>query len=54
MSGPITRQYGVPNWDEIFGKNDEPETNPERQTEPKADERSDGSAPPEPLKSADQ
>ena len=20
MSGPITRQYGVPNWDEIFGK----------------------------------
>ena len=23
MSGPIVRQYGVPNWDEIFGKKDE-------------------------------
>lgn len=21
MSGPIVRSYGVPNWDEIFGKN---------------------------------
>lgn len=27
MSGPITRQYGVPNWDEIFGKKDESEAN---------------------------
>jgi len=23
MSGPITRQYGVPNWDDIFGKKEE-------------------------------
>jgi hypothetical protein len=23
-SGPITRQYGVPNWDDIFGKKEEP------------------------------
>ena len=28
MSGPITRQYGVPNWDEIFGKKDEQAANP--------------------------
>ena len=31
MSGPIVRQYGVPNWDEIFGKKEEKES--------KADER---------------
>jgi hypothetical protein len=23
MSGPINRQYGVPNWDDIFGKKEE-------------------------------
>ena len=23
MSGPIVRQYGVPNWDDIFGKKDD-------------------------------
>jgi len=23
MSGPITRQYGVPNWDDIFGKKED-------------------------------
>ena len=28
MSGPITRQYGVPNWDDIFGKKDENEKDP--------------------------
>jgi hypothetical protein len=28
VSGPITRQYGVPNWDEIFGKKDEQPANP--------------------------
>ena len=28
MSGPIIRQYGVPNWDEIFGKKEDPEANP--------------------------
>ena len=28
MSGPITRQYGVPNWDEIFGKKEDSEANP--------------------------
>jgi hypothetical protein len=31
MSGPITRQYGVPNWDDIFGKKEEP-TQDARQT----------------------
>jgi len=25
MNGPIVRQYGVPNWDDIFGKKDEKE-----------------------------
>ena len=35
MSGPITRQYGVPNWDEIFGKKDEKDAAPkERQPDP--------------------
>jgi len=31
MSGPITRQYGVPNWDDIFGKK---EQQPENSTMP--------------------
>ena len=31
MSGPITRQYGVPNWDDIFGKKDEQTTNSQNQ-----------------------
>jgi hypothetical protein len=34
MSGPITRQYGVPNWDEIFGKKEEQPANPKVSREP--------------------
>jgi hypothetical protein len=32
MSGPIIRQYGVPNWDEIFGKKDEQPAKSQSQT----------------------
>jgi hypothetical protein len=34
MSGPITRQYGVPNWDDIFGKKDEQPANSKESKEP--------------------
>lgn len=46
MSGPIVRKYGVPNWDEIFGKKKEP---PDDEADSKAErkeattEKADGS-----------
>lgn len=40
MSGPITRQYGVPNWDEIFGKKDDSEANAKTTEADKVDEAS--------------
>src|SRR4051812_43023187 len=39
MSGPIVRQYGVPNWDEIFGKKEDSAASTNNQTEPNATER---------------
>lgn len=38
MSGPIVRQYGVPNWDDIFGKKEEQEK-PANDQRPKAEEQ---------------
>jgi hypothetical protein len=40
MSGPIVRQYGVPNYDEIFGKKEPEKTkdNPESTKETPAKE----------------
>ena len=32
MTGPIVRQYGVPNWDEIFGKKDDKDATTERES----------------------
>jgi hypothetical protein len=40
MSGPITRQYGVPNWDEIFGKKDDSEANAKTTEADKVEEAS--------------
>lgn len=34
MSGPITRQYGVPNWDDIFGKKEDQPANRKMSEEP--------------------
>jgi hypothetical protein len=33
MSGPIVRQYGVPNWDEIFGNKEEPSNDAKQQAQ---------------------
>jgi hypothetical protein len=39
MSGPIIRQYGVPNWDEIFGKKDAKQSETEKQPDPAKSEK---------------
>jgi hypothetical protein len=40
MSGPIIRQYGVPNWDEIFGKKEDGDAKVEKR-QPDAEAKTD-------------
>ena len=48
MSGPITRQYGVPNWDEIFGKKEDREANAEQPVKPVDEAQRQGKPTPDP------
>ena len=47
MSGPITRQYGVPNWDDIFGKKEDQQGNSTESSQPSnQDKPHDAKSPP--------